>query len=93
MANNLFISYDLITPGQNYDAVIGAIKSLGSWAHVHKSLWYVNSALDHEAVAKMIRAKMDQNDSLMVINASTNNFYCFNVKDEVLKYMQQQWYL
>lgn len=28
--NNVFISYDLKNPGQNYDRVITAIKGLGS---------------------------------------------------------------
>ena len=91
MANNLLISYDLYSPGQKYDAVIETIKSLGAWAHVHKSLWYVNSALGHEAVANMIWSEMDSNDSLLVVNATTNGFYCFNVHDEVLKQMQKQW--
>ena len=41
--NNLFISYDLKNPGQNYDRVITAIKGLGSWAKVQYSLWFVSS--------------------------------------------------
>jgi hypothetical protein len=41
MANNLFISYDLYNPGQGYEAVIEEIKSLGGWAKVHQSCWYV----------------------------------------------------
>lgn len=32
--NNLFISYDLKNPGQNYERVMNAIKGLGSWARV-----------------------------------------------------------
>ena len=36
MSNNLFISYDLYSPGQDYSAVIEGIKSLGGWAKVHK---------------------------------------------------------
>ncbi|MFQ2400411.1 hypothetical protein [Aeromonas dhakensis] len=92
MANNLFISYDLYAPGQNYAAVIEEIKSLGPWASVHKSLWYVNSSLGHEDVAKRIWAKMDSNDSLLVINASTNNFYAYHINPDVLRQMQEQWY-
>lgn len=93
MANNLFISYDLYSPGQKYDAVIETIKSLGAWARVHKSIWYVNTSLGHEAVAKAIWGKMDSNDSLIVVNATTNAFYCFNVDNEAVKQMQNQWYI
>lgn len=92
MANNLFISYDLYAPGQKYDAVIEEIKSLGAWAKVHKSLWYVNSLLDQEAAAKKVWAKMDANDSLIVINSSTNISYFFNLDPEVAEFLQQQWY-
>ena len=31
MAFNLFIAYDLMNPGQNYDAVRDRIQSLGQW--------------------------------------------------------------
>lgn len=37
MANNLFISYDLNSPRQDYEAVIEEIKHLGNWAKVQKS--------------------------------------------------------
>lgn len=30
MANNLFVSYDLHSPGQDYEKIADAIKSLGS---------------------------------------------------------------
>ena len=39
MANNLHVSYDLNSPGQNYEAVIERIKKLGSWAKIHYSFW------------------------------------------------------
>lgn len=47
--NNLFISYDLKNPGQNYDRVITAIKGLGSWAKVQYSLWFVSSTYTCQA--------------------------------------------
>ena len=31
MVYNLFIAYDLMRPGQNYEAVRDRIKSLGQW--------------------------------------------------------------
>jgi len=30
-------------PTKNYEAVADAIKLLGAWAHVQKSVWYVKS--------------------------------------------------
>jgi len=93
MANNLFVSYDLVAPGQHYQRIIDSIKTLGSWAKVEKSLWYVNSQLSAEAAAKKVRASMDDNDVLIVIDVSSNDAYWYNVDPVVAKHMQEQWKL
>jgi hypothetical protein len=90
--NNLFVSYDLISPGQNYDEVVAAIKSLGSWAKVHYSLWYVKSAHSASKAAEIVRAAQDVNDSLIVIDASNNNAAWYNLKPEVEKHLKEQWH-
>ena len=63
MGNNLFISYDLNSPGQTYDRVIDEIKTLGSWAKVQKSFWYVKSPLSASDALKRVWAKMDRTAS------------------------------
>lgn len=90
MANNLFITYDLIKT-KDYPAVHEAIKALGSWAKVTESNWYVNSILSAEEVARKVRAAMDSDDKLIVINTSSNQFYSYNLDPRVLKYMQDHW--
>ncbi|ELV8552712.1 hypothetical protein D2H34_002002 [Vibrio fluvialis] len=92
MSNNLFISYDLNSPHQDYSAVIEAIKNLGPWAYVQKSLWYVKTDTNTEQVAKIIREKQDSNDSLIVINTSINEAYWYNISDEVATHIQNYWY-
>ena len=52
MSNNLIISYDLYEPNKDYEAVAKAIKSLGNWAHVQKSVWYVKSNYSASAAAE-----------------------------------------
>jgi hypothetical protein len=32
------VSYDLSQPQRNYEALYGALKSYGTWAHVNESL-------------------------------------------------------
>jgi hypothetical protein len=92
MANNLFVSYDLMAPGQHYDKVTAAVKACGDWAKLEYSLFYVNSTMTEEAVAKHIRSSMDSNDKLLVINTTTNSFYAYNIGAEQLKFMQDHWY-
>lgn len=91
MANNLFISYDLYSPGQDYSRVIEAIQSLGTWAKVHKSLWYVKSNLSAEQAATKVWAVMDKNDTLIVMNSTVNDAYWYNLQPEVQKLIQQNW--
>jgi len=91
MANNLIVSYDLYNPGQNYDAVIAAIKALGGWAKVHKSLWYVNSSLTAAQAVDRIWAKMDANDTVFVADATNNVAAWQNLSGEVSDFIKDQW--
>lgn len=69
MAYNLFIAYDLMSPGQNYDAVRDAIKSLGSWHQFQFSLFYVHTDLAPDKAYLEVQRCLDSNDRLAVINA------------------------
>lgn len=91
MANNLFISYDLINPGQNYDKVIEAIKKLGLCAKIHQSLWYVSSTYSLKDAAEHVWQSMDQNDKLLVVNSSTNDAYWYNLSANISEHIQQNW--
>lgn len=64
------ITYDLNKPGQDYPGLYVEIKKLGSWWHDLDSFWLVDTALDVEAIAQAIRAKIDQSDSLLVIGVT-----------------------
>jgi predicted P-loop ATPase/GTPase len=91
MANNLFISYDLNSPGQDYSSVIAEIKSLGVWAKIQKSYWYINSTLTASQVVDRVWKKMDSNDSLIVVDSTNNNASWQNLSDEVANHIKNQW--
>lgn len=91
MANNFFVSYDLMVPGQHYERVSNAIKATGDWAKVELSFFYVKSTMTVKALADHVWASMDSNDKLIVIDATTNDFYGYNMSPEVLKHMQERW--
>jgi hypothetical protein len=71
MANNLHVSYDLNNPGQNYDAIIAKIKTLGS-PKIHNPFWCVKSALTASQACDAVWSAMDKNDTVYVVD-STNN--------------------
>ena len=91
MANNLFVSHDLMIPGQGYDKVAAAIKSLGNWAKVQLSFWYVNSGYSASKVAEIVWDAMDSNDSLAVVDSTNNDAAWYNLKPEVSKFIQEHW--
>jgi hypothetical protein len=91
MANNLHISYDLNVPGQNYDAVIAKIKTLGNWAKIHKSYWYVKSALTARQAAEAVWSVMDSSDTVYVVNASDNTAWWLNISEEASEFISKKW--
>lgn len=71
MPYNLFVAYDLIPPGQNYQAVHQAIKDLGQWHQFQQSFWYVNTVFTPAVAFQRIISVMDARDKLAVINAES----------------------
>lgn len=88
MKNNLFISYDLNSPGQDYTTLIKKIQSLGSWAKVQKSHWYVRSNHSATEARELILPTIDNNDSLIVIEANEAAWYNLDVSD----YLRSHWH-
>lgn len=74
MAYNLFVAYDLMSPGQNYEVVRDRIKSLGPSWQFQFSLFYVHTQLSPAQTFGAIIQVMDANDRLAVINAGPGSF-------------------
>ncbi|MBU2340283.1 MAG: hypothetical protein KKE77_03460 [Alphaproteobacteria bacterium] len=91
MANNLHVSYDLITPGQNYDKVIERIKQLGSWAKPHMSFWYVNSTYTASQAVDYIKPALDVNDKVYVVDATNNTAAWNSLPENVATHIKEQW--
>ena len=70
MTYNLFIAYDLMQPGQNYEAVRNQIKDLGQWHQFQLSLFYVHTIHSPQDAYALVVSVMDGNDRLAVIDAS-----------------------
>jgi hypothetical protein len=67
------VTYDLNNPGQKYQRVIQAIKSMGDWCHCLESTWLLRTSLSAEQVATRLRQQMDGNDKLLVTVFSPHN--------------------
>lgn len=66
------ITYDLKKPGQNYNELYEAIKSLGSWWHYLESTWLVDTSLIAPRISEKLNPKIDKNDRLLVIKVTSD---------------------
>lgn len=89
MSRNLFVAYDLINPGQNYEAVIAEIKKHGAWAKVEYSLFYLDPNETPVDVANAVRRVMDADDKLIVIEARDAAWN--GLGEEVSKFLKSRW--
>lgn len=69
MKNNLFVAYDLMSPGHNYGAIKEKIESLGPSYKFQFSLYWLNTELSANEAYDEIFKVLDSSDKLAVIEA------------------------
>ena len=60
------ISYDLKTPGRDYNTLIEAIKTYGAWWHQIGSVWLIVSNKTSASIRDELMRHIDRNDKLFV---------------------------
>lgn len=64
------VSYDLNTPGQNYDNLYKELKNSSSWWHFLDSTWLIKTTETSSQLNNRIRKNLDDNDLLMIIRVT-----------------------
>ena len=69
------ISYDLQSPGQDYEELLEAIKPYPGWAHILESSWFVSTS-NHTAaeIRDGLMKHIDSNDKLLVVKADPSGW-------------------
>jgi hypothetical protein len=62
------ITYDLITPGKDYEKLWAAIKSYSSWCKVTESCYIISSSSTCTQIRDYLKQFIDNNDRLFVAN-------------------------
>ena len=77
------ITYDLNSPGQNYEDVIAAIKdcSTGVWCSYWKSSYLIKTNLSVQSVSDAITPLLDSSDRLIITEVK-NNYQCWLDKEQ-----------
>ncbi|GAB3801428.1 hypothetical protein [Virgibacillus kimchii] len=81
------ITYDLNSPGQNYEDLYETIKSFGDWAHYLTSTWFVYTSLDKKEMSERITSQTDSNDSHVIIPVSD---YYGRADNELWDWLQER---
>lgn len=61
-----FISYDLSSPGQNYNDLIEAIKNYGTYCKINNSDWIISTDDKATEIRDNLKQHLDKNDKLFV---------------------------
>lgn len=83
----LIISYDLIKD-KDYTELINEIKSISSWAKPLESFWLLKTDLAVGSVRDRLKAKVDKDDKLLVIEAG-NWWATYNISSKVTDWMKE----
>lgn len=62
----LLVTYDLNTPGKNYEDVLKAIKNY-AWAQLSESSYAINTYDSPQQIFDKLKPLLDKNDNLYVI--------------------------
>ena len=74
------VSYDLDKPGQNYDALVAALKNQGA-KHVLYSAWALRTTSTSVQVRDWIKQYIDANDRILVTDLT--NWASWNVMTDI----------
>ena len=69
------ITYDLITPGQDYRVIHDAIKSLGEWCKPMESTWLINTNWSTHQINQWLLNYIDKNDRLLILDFDPSVIY------------------
>ncbi|MEG1256865.1 hypothetical protein [Clostridium sp.] len=65
------VSYDLNTPGKNYNELYNKLKSFNSYLHPLESTWFIDTLFSAKEIFERLYPVLDSNDKLFVVKLDT----------------------
>jgi hypothetical protein len=87
--NTLLITYDLNRPGQDYSKLFDYLKRFGTWCHPLDSTWLIRSAKSVVDVRNELKAYVDGNDGVLVMNVTGANWASLGLSAQVNDWLRQ----
>lgn len=79
--NRLLISYDLVTPGRDYNNVFQYLKSFPKWVKPLRSLWVIKTSKSCEKVRDELVNLVDRNDRILVVDITGCGAAWYNIAE------------
>ena len=64
------VTYDLISPGQNYSAIHEQVKTYAKWARPTESTWVLVTDRSAKQIRDHLKSVIDEDDRLFVVKSS-----------------------
>lgn len=84
------VDYDLSRPGQDYEGLIKALQSTGSWARPAKSAWLVDTTETSIQLLERLSKHVDTNDRLLVMSVTTSSWACLGLPKEITDWLKDR---
>ena len=81
------VSYDLRTPGRNYEGLYRAIRNLGLWCHPLESFWFLDTLRSVQQVRDALNPHIDANDGLIVVRAMAHDWAAYGIPNDCVVWL------
>ena len=85
----IMVEYDLISPGQKYEAISKYIKQ-HSWAKPLASCWLIRTTKSVERVRDDVVALIDRNDKVLVTDVTGDAMAWFGLPQDVSDWIKSE---
>lgn len=86
--NTLLISYDLNRPHQDYPKLLDKLRSYGTYWHHLDSLWIIKTSESAKEMRDVLKAFIDSNDELLVVNITGDPAAWTGFSDRASKWLK-----
>lgn len=87
--NTLMVSYDLHKPVKDYPRLLEKLRSYGTFWHHLDSLWIVKSGDSATQMRDALKAYVDSDDELLVVNISNDAWASLGFTDKATTWLRE----
>lgn len=77
--NSYIISYDLVTPGRNYQPVYDYMKKFSDQVKPLQTVYLVYTNMQASEIRDNLKSLVDVNDKVIVVKLNTSNWATYNL--------------